>query len=102
MKSRVRSKMLMVLQCGGTAEENLSTVDQKIYDMYPHNSNYDRSEELDVEVPADSEWPSVSKKPRKDSSREFPLKNQELSIEMAVNHSKQQSLDEDNSCEVSF
>lgn len=53
MKSRVRTKMLMVLKCGGTAEDNLSMVDQKIYEMYPHNSNDERIVDSDFEVPAD-------------------------------------------------
>lgn len=45
MKSRIRSKMALVLEAGGTAETSLSTVDHKIYLMYPHNTS-----NVDVEV----------------------------------------------------
>lgn len=39
MKSRVRSKMAVILESGGTAEANLPVVDQRIYLMYPHNTS---------------------------------------------------------------
>lgn len=62
--------MIMVLECQGTAEDNLSDVDQRIYEMYPHISSYEQDAETnereetvdqtDFEVLADLDLPVVS------------------------------------------
>lgn len=94
MKSRVRAKMLMAIECGTTAEENLSEVDRKIYDMYPHIPNFDQNDlsnehdkaaEEGYEVIADLDLPvvndSISKESHKDVSQGFGSPNQEPNTE---------------------
>lgn len=63
-------------ECQGTAEDNLSDIDQRIYEMYPHIANYEHDagtnecettdKEADFEVLADFDLPVASAIPSED------------------------------------
>lgn len=101
----------MVLECQASAEDNLSDIDQKIYEMYPHISNYelettiDQAMQAEFEVLADFDIPVVSNvsgvltNPKSGTSRK--------SIE-EINHAQvaetggRSTVTGNDSCEVSY
>ncbi|KAJ6647873.1 hypothetical protein Bhyg_03096 [Pseudolycoriella hygida] len=63
MKSRVRSKMLTVIESGGTTQVTLTAVDQKIYNMYPHNLNHLHVNNQDIVGVTSVAEPSLNEMP---------------------------------------
>lgn len=65
MKSKVRNKMMLALECGANAEDNLTETDQLIYKMYPlirHEEPFSELTNQEYFVPEDVMDPPLASK----------------------------------------
>ncbi|KAJ6644673.1 hypothetical protein Bhyg_09642, partial [Pseudolycoriella hygida] len=98
MKSRVRSKMLTVIESGGTTQVSLTAVDQKIYNMYPHNLNHLHVNNQDIVGVTSVTEPSLSEMPGNSLVSEEAIEHGDLPVneeeqeDSAVNDAQSKAL----------